>query len=87
MKKSENTNIVETHGCIICGKMYNVLVVYTPERRLVDCAVTSPGGHRVPDEQRPLVACDTHTAKKIEAAYTKWNAEMGEVLEKDQEAE
>lgn len=87
MTTPENTNVVEMHGCIVCGKMFDVLVVYTPDRRLVDCAVTSPGGHRVPDEQRPLVACDTHTAEKIEAAYTKWSAERGEVLEEEQDYE
>jgi len=71
---SENKNVVEMHGCIVCAKIFNVLVVYTPDDRLVDCVVTSFGGHRVPDEQRPLVACDSHTADEIEAAYQRWQA-------------
>lgn len=67
---SENKNVVEIHGCIVCARLLNVLVVYAPDGKLVDCIVTSPGGHRVLDERRPLVACDTHTAEEI-AAYKK----------------
>lgn len=69
---SENKNVVEMHGCIVCGKIFNILAVVTPEGRLVDCTVTSPGGHRVQDERRPLVACDTHTTEEIETAHTRW---------------
>jgi hypothetical protein len=68
----KNRNEVQLHGCIVCARVHSVLVVYAPDGRLVDCAVTSPGGHRVPDETRPLVACDTHTADEIEAAYQRW---------------
>jgi hypothetical protein len=53
---SENHHIVEVHGCIVCGKVFNVLVVYTSENKRVDCKVTSPGGHRLPDEERSLAA-------------------------------
>lgn len=74
MTDSENRNAVEMHGCIVCARIFNVLAVYTPGGRLVDCVVTSPGGHRVPDQQRPLVACDTHTAGEIETAYKKWQS-------------
>jgi hypothetical protein len=31
--------------------------------------VTSLGGRRVFDPRRPIVACDTHSAAEIEAAY------------------
>ena len=75
---SKNTNIVETHGCIVCARLFTILAVYNPEGRLVDCAVTSPGGHRVMDERRPLVACDTHTLRKIETAYQRWKSRNGE---------
>ena len=34
--------------------------------------MTSPGGHRLPNEQGPMVARDTLTAGEIEAAYKKW---------------
>jgi hypothetical protein len=66
---SENINRVEPHGCIVCGRTYDMLVVYAPDGRMVDCTVTSPGGQRVPDPRRPLVACDGHSSQKIQAAY------------------
>jgi hypothetical protein len=69
---SENKNTVELHGCIVCAKIFNLLVVYTPDGRLVNCSVSSPGGHPVQDEHRPLVACDTHTSGEIEAAHERW---------------
>jgi VIT1/CCC1 family predicted Fe2+/Mn2+ transporter len=69
MAKSENKDVVEMHGCIVCARTFNVLAVYTPDGRLVDCAVTSFGGHCVPGERQPLVACDTHTAEEIETAH------------------
>ena len=71
---SENTNVVEIHGCIVCARLFNLLAVYTSDGRLVDCTVTSPGGHRVPNAQRPLVACDIHTSEEIENAYKRWQA-------------
>ena len=49
MTKSENKNVVEVHGCIVCAKLFDILAVYTPDGGLVDCAVISPGGHIVPD--------------------------------------
>ena len=84
---SENKNAVEIHGCIVCAKLFNVLAVYTPIGRLVDCTVTSPGGHIVPDERRPLVACDTHAAGEIESAYKKWQSKNGKEADDDQEDE
>lgn len=68
---SDNKTATEQHGCIVCGKSYDLLVVYSPGGQLLDCTVTSGDGHRVPDKRRPLVACDTHTAAEIEAAYLK----------------
>lgn len=66
---SENKNKVEIHGCIVCAKLFNLLVVYTPEGKLLDATVTSPGGHIVKDDQRPLVACDNHAAEEIKSAH------------------
>jgi hypothetical protein len=84
---SKNKNVVEMHGCIVCGRVFNIMAVYTPAGRLVDCTVTSPGGHCVPDEQRPLVACDTHTAGDIETAYKRWKSKKGEGFDNEQEEE
>ncbi len=68
---SENRTVVEIHGCIVCAKLYNILVVYTPEGKLLDCTVTSPGGHIVPNESHPLVACDSHVKVEIKSAVNK----------------
>jgi hypothetical protein len=85
MTQSENKNAVEMHGCIVCARTFNILAVFTPDGRLVDCAVTSPGGHCVPGERRPLVACDTHTEGEIEAAYKRWQSRNGEELDNEKE--
>ena len=58
----------EMHGCIVCGNLYQLLVVYDSQGKYVDCKVMSAGGKRVPNEHRPLVACMKHTDKEIEAA-------------------
>jgi hypothetical protein len=63
MTKSGNYIIIEMNSCIVCARIFNILTVYTPDGKLVGYAETSPGGHRVPDEQRPLFACDIHTAE------------------------
>jgi hypothetical protein len=49
--------------------------------------VTSLGGHCVPDETQPLVACDTHTAGEIETAYKKWKSRKVDELIDEQENE
>ena len=82
---SKNNNVVEVHGCIVCAKVFNILAVYAPDGRLVDCTVTSPGGHIVPDKQRPLVACDTHTAEEVESAYKRWKSKRSEGANNEQE--
>jgi hypothetical protein len=69
---SENKNTVESHGCIVCARLFNLLVVYSPGGNLVDCTVTSPGGRVVPDERQPLVACVIHTPDEIETAKQRW---------------
>ena len=68
---SKNANAVEQHGCIVCGKVYNLLVEYAPDGQLVDCTVTSAGGRRVPDDHWPLVACDEHTPEEIQSALAR----------------
>jgi hypothetical protein len=84
---SENKTVVEVHGCIVCARIFNILAIYTPDGRLLDCTVTSPGGHCVPDETQPLVACDTHTAGEIETAYKRWKARNIEKLDNEKDDE
>lgn len=74
MNTSENKNVVEIHGCVVCAKRFNILAVYFPDGRLLGCTVTGPGGRIVPDEGQPLVACNTHTAEDIESAYKRWQS-------------
>jgi hypothetical protein len=68
---SDNQTKGEMHGCIVCGKLYQLYVVYDSKGKFVDCKVMSAGGIRVPDARRPLVACETHSGKEIEAAVVR----------------
>jgi hypothetical protein len=87
MNKSENKTVGEIHGCLVCARVFNILAVYTPEDKLVDCTVTSPGGQIVPDAQQPLVACDTHTTDEIESAYKRWLSRESKESASEQEDE
>ena len=66
--------MVEIHGCIVCGKLLNILAVYSPEGKLIDCKVTSPGGHCMLFDAKPFAVCDNHPTKKIEVAYEHWKS-------------
>jgi hypothetical protein len=77
--------VVEIYSCIVCARTLNFLAVYTPVVRLVDCAVTSFSGQRVPNKRQLLVTCDTHTAGEIEAAYQKWQSRNGTELDDELE--
>jgi hypothetical protein len=83
---SENTEIVEMHGCIVCAKIFNLIAVYTPDGRLVNFSLISSGGQRVQDEQRALVACDTHSSGEIEAAHKRWLSRQEKEI-RDEQAE
>ena len=80
---SENRSAVELHGCIVCARLFNILVVYSPDNSLVGCTVTSPDGHIVPDRHKPLVACNTHAAKEVETAYKRWQSTNDKESEED----
>jgi len=82
---AENKKVTEIHGCIVCAKLFNVLAVYTPDGKLLDCTVTSPGGHIVPDKRQPLVACDTHTAEEIKSAHNRGQSVSGKKSNNEQE--
>jgi hypothetical protein len=58
----------EIHGCIVCGKPYQLYVVYDAEDRYIDCKVMSGGGRHVPDPDRPLVACEKHPDEQVRHA-------------------
>ena len=61
----------ERHGCIVCGKLYELYVVYDKAGKFVDCTVMSPGGRVVPYPTRPLVACDHHSAAEVDRAVAR----------------
>lgn len=55
----------ETHGCIVCGKLYQLYVVHDSEGNYLGSKVMSAGGKEVTGYNRPLVACEKHTADEI----------------------
>jgi len=65
---SENITKGETHGCIVCGKLYQLYVLYNPSGKFVGSKVMSAGGKEVKDDHRPLVACERHTDDEIKRA-------------------
>lgn len=69
---SDNRKEVELHGCIVCGRVYNVLAVYSPYGSLVDWTVSSPDAHILKEMEHLLVACNSHSTESTEAAIKKW---------------
>ena len=61
----------EMHGCIVCGKLYQLYVVSDVNGKFIDCKIMSAGGKLVPNARRPLVACEKHTTAEIESAVTR----------------
>lgn len=62
---------VEMHGCIVCGKLYQLYVLYEPNGKFYDFKVMSPDAKPVRHAHRPLVACKTHSDDQVEAAVVK----------------
>jgi hypothetical protein len=68
---SDNHTKGEMHGCIVCGKLYQLYVVYDANGKYIDSKVMSAGGKLVPNEHRPLVACEKHSNGEIETAVAR----------------
>ena len=62
---SEPTAKGEMHGCIVCGKLYQLYVAYDSKGAFIGSKVMSAGGKEVKGVGRPLVACETHTEAEI----------------------
>jgi len=62
---TENKAKGEMHGCIVCGKLYQLYVIYDPAGKYIGSKVMSAGGKEVKDATRPLVACEKHTDQEI----------------------
>ena len=58
----------EMHGCIVCGKLYQLYAAYDADGNYIGSKVMSAGGKVVKDDNRPLVACETHSDEDIERA-------------------
>ena len=58
----------EAHGCIVCGRLYQLYVVHDSEGNYLGSKVMSAGGREVKGYGRPLVACDTHTEEEVQRA-------------------
>lgn len=68
---NEKQNRGETHGCIVCGKLHQLLVVYESDGSLFDFKVMSMDGKKVEHPKRPLVACEKHAEEQVEAAVAR----------------
>ncbi len=68
---SSNVTRGETHGCIVCGKPYQLYVVYDANGKFVDFVVMSESAEPVKLINRPLVACKKHSQEQIESAVAK----------------
>jgi hypothetical protein len=70
----------EMHGCIVCGKLYQLYVVHDSSGNYIGSKVMTPGGNEVPGYGRPLVACEKHSkaeiARAVERVYGKSKDEM-----------
>jgi hypothetical protein len=58
----------EIHGCIVCGKLYQLYVAYDSNGNYIGSKVMTPGGQEVKGYGRPLVACEKHTQEEITRA-------------------
>jgi hypothetical protein len=67
----ETTTKGEVHGCIVCGKPYQLYVVYDAQGHFIDCKVMSAGAKRVHNRNRALVSCEHHAAAQVEAAVAR----------------
>jgi len=61
----------EMHGCIVCGKLYQLLVAYDSNGKYIGSKVMSGGGKEVKGAKRPLVACEKHSGEEIERAVAR----------------
>ena len=58
----------EMHGCIVCGRLYELYVVYDAAGHFKDSKVMTAGGRTVTGPGRPLVACESHTEDEVQRA-------------------
>ena len=67
----ENFSRVELHGCIVCGRLHNLLIVTSPDGKPVVYTATGSDCHTLPGGDHPLVVCNIHSDSDIEAALAR----------------
>ena len=65
---AETTTKGEMHGCIVCGKLYQLYVVHDAQGNFIGSKVMTAGGKEVNGYGRPLVACEKHSQDEIARA-------------------
>ncbi|MBI5295547.1 MAG: hypothetical protein HY869_08735 [Chloroflexi bacterium] len=68
----------ETHGCIVCGRLYQLYVVYDENNKFLGGKIMSAGGRLVEHPRRALVACESHSEAEVEAAVMRVYGEQKE---------
>jgi len=68
---ADNITKGEMHGCIVCGKLHQLYVLYGPNGNYIGSKVMSADGKSIQDSKRPLVACDKHTDQEIQRAMNR----------------
>jgi len=58
----------EAHGCIVCGKLYQLYVVHDSRGEYIGSKIMSAGGKEVKGYGRPLVACERHSTEEVKRA-------------------
>ena len=66
------------HGCIVCGKLYQLLVAYDSNGKYIGSKVMGADGKEVTLMDRPLVACEKHSDEEIERAVDRVYGERNE---------
>ncbi len=61
----------EMHGCIVCGKLFQLYVVNDASGKFVAAIVMSAGGKIVSHASRALAACENHTDAETESAVAR----------------
>jgi hypothetical protein len=73
---TEKQVTTEPHGCIVCGKLYQMLVVRDAQGKFMDAKMMSANGRVVNYAQRPLAACEKHTDEEVESAVQRVYGEL-----------
>jgi hypothetical protein len=74
----------EQHGCVVCGKVYELLVVYNDDGTLKDFTLIFGDGRPIFRYEKPLVACNSHSETQIQDALKKWESKSQDKLDEDE---